>query len=153
MLYLKHFDPTVLFFCAGVVGTHRFCSSRDLGDQCQDIWFPDHDRMYRACVYSCSSDGCNGAIKLSTFFTLLVGCVSTVVAVVRHLWSVGDELFWQLVANVCERRVTGILKWFNILKPYIWIWYFSMCWNYFFSLFCVLMLFNTIVNLKLLWYF
>ncbi|KAK7501266.1 hypothetical protein BaRGS_00007391 [Batillaria attramentaria] len=50
----------------GVVGTHRFCSSRDMGDQCQDIWFADHDRMYRACVYTCSGDGCNSATRLST---------------------------------------------------------------------------------------
>ncbi|GFO38426.1 uncharacterized protein PoB_006493100 [Plakobranchus ocellatus] len=50
----------------GVVGTHRFCSSRDMGDQCQDIWFPDHDRLYRACVYTCSDDGCNSASYLRT---------------------------------------------------------------------------------------
>lgn len=45
----------------GIVGTHRFCSARDLGDQCQDLSYPDHDRLYRACVYSCTSDDCNSA--------------------------------------------------------------------------------------------
>ncbi|KAH9502312.1 hypothetical protein Btru_073432 [Bulinus truncatus] len=69
----------------GVVGTHRFCSSRDLGDQCQDIWFPDHDRMYRACVYTCTSDGCNGAKTLSTAPTFIIGVTSAVVLLVRQL--------------------------------------------------------------------
>ncbi|XP_022315261.1 UPAR/Ly6 domain-containing protein bou-like [Crassostrea virginica] len=45
----------------GIVGTHRFCSARDLGDQCQDLSYPDHDRLYRACVYSCTRDDCNSA--------------------------------------------------------------------------------------------
>ncbi|PAA51320.1 hypothetical protein BOX15_Mlig001518g4, partial [Macrostomum lignano] len=42
-----------------VVGTTRFCSSMDMGNQCQYLPFPDHDRIYRACVYTCSSDACN----------------------------------------------------------------------------------------------
>ncbi|KAK6170843.1 hypothetical protein SNE40_019141 [Patella caerulea] len=55
----------------GVVGTHRFCSSRDMGDQCQDIGYMDHDRMYRACTFTCSSDGCNASTKLSLSATLM----------------------------------------------------------------------------------
>ncbi|KAK3092075.1 hypothetical protein FSP39_024978 [Pinctada imbricata] len=50
----------------GIVGTHRFCSSRDLGNQCQDLSYPDHDRIYRACVYTCGSDDCNSA---ATYFS------------------------------------------------------------------------------------
>ncbi|CAL1546659.1 unnamed protein product [Lymnaea stagnalis] len=69
----------------GVVGTHRFCSSRDLGDQCQDIWFPDHDRMYRACIYTCTGDGCNSAVKWSTTPALIVCLFSAVIAVLRIL--------------------------------------------------------------------
>lgn len=49
------------FNFTGIVGTHRFCSARDLGDQCQDLSYPDHDRLYRACVYSCTRDDCNSA--------------------------------------------------------------------------------------------
>lgn len=49
----------------GVVGTTRFCSSRDMGKQCQFIRYPDHDRVYRACIYTCGSDGCNGATTVS----------------------------------------------------------------------------------------
>ncbi|XP_005104417.1 U-scoloptoxin(05)-Sm1a [Aplysia californica] len=69
----------------GVVGTHRFCSSKDLGDQCQDIWFPDHDRMYRACVYSCSSDGCNAGFRLSSVPVTLLTLMGVVVGVLRLL--------------------------------------------------------------------
>uniref|UniRef100_A0A0L8HHX2 Protein quiver n=1 Tax=Octopus bimaculoides TaxID=37653 RepID=A0A0L8HHX2_OCTBM len=50
----------------GVVGTHRFCSSRDMGEQCQDIWYADHERMYRSCVFTCSGDACNATERLST---------------------------------------------------------------------------------------
>ncbi|XP_041362628.1 U-scoloptoxin(05)-Sm1a-like [Gigantopelta aegis] len=69
----------------GIVGAHRFCSSKDLGDQCQDIWFPDHDRMYRACVYTCSGDGCNGASLLSVSASAVMSTFVVVTAVVRTL--------------------------------------------------------------------
>ncbi|BFZ03821.1 hypothetical protein BsWGS_06860 [Bradybaena similaris] len=69
----------------GVVGTHRFCSSRDMGDQCQDIFFPDHDRMYRACIYTCTADGCNGAPKLSLIPAMILALLSTLVLIVRQL--------------------------------------------------------------------
>ncbi|KAF8566385.1 hypothetical protein P879_06365 [Paragonimus westermani] len=45
----------------GFVGTNRFCSSYNLGSQCSFISFPDHDRIYRACVFTCSGDLCNRA--------------------------------------------------------------------------------------------
>ncbi|KAL5017933.1 hypothetical protein ScPMuIL_003655 [Solemya velum] len=58
----------------GIVGTHRFCSTRDLGDQCQDVFYPDHDRMYRACVYTCTSEGCNSATSLQIgTLTIILG--------------------------------------------------------------------------------
>lgn len=58
----------------GIVGTHRFCSARDLGDQCQDLSYPDHDRLYRACVYSCTSDDCNSApFRAPSILLSLVG--------------------------------------------------------------------------------
>lgn len=70
-------------YVSGVVGTHRFCSSRDMGDQCQDIWFPDHDRMYRACVYTCSSEGCNSASGLSAFPAILGAAIWLALHVLR----------------------------------------------------------------------
>lgn len=45
----------------GVVGTRRFCSSRDLYNACQYITYPDHDRVYRACVFTCRNDDCNAS--------------------------------------------------------------------------------------------
>jgi hypothetical protein len=44
-----------------VVGTQRFCSSRDMFNQCQYVSYADHNRVYRACIYTCRTDGCNGA--------------------------------------------------------------------------------------------
>ncbi|KAL5106242.1 hypothetical protein TcWFU_005643 [Taenia crassiceps] len=44
-----------------IMGTTRFCSSNSLGDQCQYVDFPDHDRVYQACVFTCESDGCNAS--------------------------------------------------------------------------------------------
>jgi len=49
----------------GKVGTQRFCSSRDMYYQCRDIMFADHERVYRACAYTCSTDGCNDASSLN----------------------------------------------------------------------------------------
>ncbi|KAF5404055.1 Boudin [Paragonimus heterotremus] len=47
-----------------VMGTTRFCSSYDLGNECQYLPFPDHDRIYRACIFTCDTEGCNPATKL-----------------------------------------------------------------------------------------
>lgn len=60
----------------GNVGTQRFCSSRDMYNQCRDIMFADHERVYRACVYTCSdADGCNSSTRISwsglSFLTLV----------------------------------------------------------------------------------
>ena len=48
----------------GVVGTTRFCSSRDMGNECKFVTYPDHDRVYRACIYTCSGNHCNAATRL-----------------------------------------------------------------------------------------
>jgi len=69
----------------GIVGTHRFCASKDLGDQCQDIWFRDHDRMYRACVYSCEGDGCNSAKGLTSLSALSLSLLAVLVGALRLL--------------------------------------------------------------------
>ncbi|KAF8569848.1 Boudin, partial [Paragonimus westermani] len=47
-----------------VMGTTRFCSSYDLGNECQYLPFPDHDRIYRACIFTCGTEGCNPATRL-----------------------------------------------------------------------------------------
>nr|AHD24742.1 boudin [Schmidtea mediterranea] len=47
-----------------VVGVTRFCSSMDMGNQCQYLPFFDHDRTYRGCVYTCLGDNCNSANRI-----------------------------------------------------------------------------------------
>ncbi|VDN30470.1 unnamed protein product [Dibothriocephalus latus] len=44
-----------------IMGTTRWCSAMDMGNQCQYTSFPDHDRIYRACIFTCDTDACNSA--------------------------------------------------------------------------------------------
>lgn len=68
-----------------MAGTYRFCSSYDLGNQCQYVDFLDFDRPYRACVYTCSRDGCNGASGLSIpAATLFLPLLFTVAVALWH---------------------------------------------------------------------
>jgi hypothetical protein len=62
----------------GAVGTQRFCSSRDMFNQCQYVSFSDHNRVYRACIYTCTGDGCNTAAASisSTLFIVVASIVS-----------------------------------------------------------------------------
>jgi len=60
----------------GGVGAKRFCSSKDLGNYC-DYVRNKGDRMdYRSCIYTCDTDGCNGAnllnINYINFLTLII---------------------------------------------------------------------------------
>ncbi|XP_075737183.1 glycosylphosphatidylinositol anchored membrane protein boudin isoform X2 [Rhipicephalus microplus] len=45
----------------GRIGTFRFCSSRDRGHYCDYVKRPGDDREYRACIYTCSGNGCNAS--------------------------------------------------------------------------------------------
>lgn len=75
-IYLAQYCVKVTGLWGGIVGTHRFCSSKDLGNRCQDIVYPNHDRMYRACVNTCSSDNCNSATKYFTTGTITLIIIS-----------------------------------------------------------------------------
>jgi len=55
----------------GIVGTRRFCSSRDMFNQCQYVQYPDHNRIYRACIYTCNTDECNGASRQQSYISLV----------------------------------------------------------------------------------
>ncbi|CAK1546124.1 unnamed protein product [Leptosia nina] len=57
----------------GGIGTKRFCSSLDLGNQCKYVQQPGDKLEYRTCIYTCTTDGCNSAInlKISSMFLLL----------------------------------------------------------------------------------
>ncbi|KAI0222034.1 hypothetical protein LSAT2_026711 [Lamellibrachia satsuma] len=67
----------------GVVGTTRFCSSRDMGNQCQFIRYPDHDRVYRACIYTCTGSHCNHAHSIAAYSMLIVLLVVMVTVMTR----------------------------------------------------------------------
>uniref|UniRef100_A0A1A9UUN6 Protein sleepless n=1 Tax=Glossina austeni TaxID=7395 RepID=A0A1A9UUN6_GLOAU len=68
----------------GGIGAKRFCSSKDLGNYC-DYVRNKGDRMdYRSCIYTCNTDGCNGADNsLRTVTTIQLSFV----IVVPSLWS------------------------------------------------------------------
>lgn len=44
-----------------IVGTRRFCSSRNMDNACMEVNIPQDPRIYYSCIYTCSSDGCNHA--------------------------------------------------------------------------------------------
>ncbi|XP_037818820.1 U-scoloptoxin(05)-Cw1a [Lucilia sericata] len=74
----------------GGIGAKRFCSSKDLGNYC-DYVRNKGDRMdYRSCIYTCNTDGCNGASSLHLTQLLLPSVVGVVavLAVMRlkNLW-------------------------------------------------------------------
>ncbi|CAF0885692.1 unnamed protein product [Adineta steineri] len=48
----------------GAVATKRFCSSRDMDNQCIEVKYPQDEKMYYSCTYTCSRDGCNGTSRL-----------------------------------------------------------------------------------------
>ncbi|KAA0191951.1 hypothetical protein HAZT_HAZT011412 [Hyalella azteca] len=57
----------------GVLGTSRFCSSKDFGNYCELVTRPGDERQYYACVYTCSGNACNPASikKLSVLLLLM----------------------------------------------------------------------------------
>ncbi|KAL1123278.1 hypothetical protein AAG570_002364, partial [Ranatra chinensis] len=59
------FEARYCVKATGGIGTKRYCSSIDMGNYCNYIKQPGDLREYRSCVYTCSSDGCNGVGQLS----------------------------------------------------------------------------------------
>lgn len=80
-MYNAKFCIKVTGLWGGIVGTHRFCSSRDLGNQCQDMRFPDHSRKYRGCIYTCTSDGCNSAPSIVSSLTVTMATALSLLVV------------------------------------------------------------------------
>lgn len=63
----------------GRIGTFRFCSSRDRGHYCDYVRRPGDDREYRACIYTCKGNGCNGSSALQPW--------SAGIALLLLLWA------------------------------------------------------------------
>ncbi|XP_021696444.1 uncharacterized protein LOC5570502 isoform X2 [Aedes aegypti] len=59
----------------GGIGAKRYCSSRDLGNYCNYVRNPGDQIEYRSCIFTCDTDGCNGASSLSGFRKLTLGVV------------------------------------------------------------------------------
>uniref|UniRef100_A0A023EGK6 Putative secreted protein n=1 Tax=Aedes albopictus TaxID=7160 RepID=A0A023EGK6_AEDAL len=51
----------------GGIGAKRYCSSRDLGNYCNYVRNPGDQIEYRSCIFTCDTDGCNGASSLFSF--------------------------------------------------------------------------------------
>ncbi|XP_055838595.1 U-scoloptoxin(05)-Sm1a [Episyrphus balteatus] len=49
----------------GGIGAKRFCSSKDLGNYCDYVQNKGDVMEYRSCIFTCDTDGCNGATGLS----------------------------------------------------------------------------------------
>ncbi|XP_037775738.1 U-scoloptoxin(05)-Sm1a-like isoform X2 [Penaeus monodon] len=62
----------------GELGTKRFCSARDWGNYCEWVQRPGDEREYRACVYTCGRNGCNGATTLALSSVLLMLLVPSI---------------------------------------------------------------------------
>jgi len=69
----------------GELGTKRFCSARDWGDFCEWVQRPGDERKYRACVYSCTGDGCNSAPHLATT-PLASVLLPSVLMLAKYFW-------------------------------------------------------------------
>lgn len=91
VMYQANYCIKVTGLWMGIVGTHRFCSSRDLGDQCQDMKFPDHSRKYRGCIYTCTADGCNGSSSLFSKSMIAVTTLSLLLSLFLHWWNMQDS--------------------------------------------------------------
>ena len=56
----------------GLMGTQRFCSSRDLGNYCEYIKRNGDQREQRSCVFTCGRDNCNSASSIQFNFINLI---------------------------------------------------------------------------------
>lgn len=57
----KMSSKIIMILITGELGTKRFCAANDHGTYCQYVKQPTGDREHRSCVYTCSSENCNGA--------------------------------------------------------------------------------------------
>lgn len=70
LILIYDFD---LVFIGGI-GAIRYCSSRDLGNYCNDVKNKGDELEYRSCIFTCDTDGCNK----SSFTKISLGLLLTV---------------------------------------------------------------------------
>ncbi|XP_014216480.1 uncharacterized protein LOC106645199 [Copidosoma floridanum] len=71
----------------GGIGTKRFCSSVNLGNYCDEVKQPGDQLTYRTCVYTCDSDGCNPASRISPSSQLNVLQLTAMLVVFGSFYS------------------------------------------------------------------
>lgn len=67
----------------GGISTKRFCSSLDLGNYCNYVQQPGDKLEYRTCIYTCSTDGCNGSSKINFSIALMLLVVAKFLFLLR----------------------------------------------------------------------
>lgn len=76
LLTSKLIDPP------GGIGAKRYCSSKHLGNYCDFVQNVGDQREYRSCIFTCSSDGCNGSSALKGF-SITALLVLSILAIIR----------------------------------------------------------------------
>jgi len=91
----------VITVCPGIVGTTRFCSSRDMFNSCQYVTYPNHNRIYRACIFTCDDDHCNSATVSTTSVIALTLSLLVAIVTVRLCWLAHvTSAFWTALCHV-----------------------------------------------------
>lgn len=71
---------------AGLIGTQRFCASKNFGNYCEYIKRNGDQREQRSCVYTCSSDGCNSSNQnLINHFYLILSSFSIILSMISSM--------------------------------------------------------------------
>jgi hypothetical protein len=69
----------------GMLGTKRFCSSRDWGNYCEYIERPGDIQEYRSCVFTCSINSCNDARTVTANRVVTVSMMTLVSVMIKLL--------------------------------------------------------------------
>jgi len=65
----------------GGIGAKRFCSSKDLGNYCNYVQNKGDRMEYRSCIFTCSTDGCNGSNQINVNKIAVIGSLVTCLVV------------------------------------------------------------------------
>lgn len=68
---------------SGGIGAKRFCSSKDLGNYCHYVQNKGDEMEYRSCIFTCSTDGCNGSS--SQYMSSLAIAATAITIMIRSL--------------------------------------------------------------------
>lgn len=85
VMKLKHFTLSPAQKIGGI-GAKRFCSSKDLGNYCNYVQNKGDRMEYRSCIFTCSTDGCNGSTRLNLSASTVIGLLAVCsIAVIKNL--------------------------------------------------------------------